>query len=196
MFIFSLLASLISIYTMLCFIRIVLTWFPSMTYNKFTLFLGKLCDPYLNIFRRITFLRFGYVDFSPAIAVSLLVAASSLVSNIALQQRISVGGVIASLVSVVWAIASSLIGFLTILVAIRLIALLLSKGSVSSIWQALDSVLNPVIYRVAGMFYSRDKHFISQKSALIISIIILILFQVAGGLIISIITRLLLSIPF
>ena len=101
MFIFSLLAGLISIYTMLCFIRIILTWFPSMTYNKFTLFLSRICDPYLNIFRRIQFLRLGYVDFSPAVAVALLVAVSSLVSNIALQQRIYVGGIVASLVSVV-----------------------------------------------------------------------------------------------
>ncbi|MBR5867660.1 MAG: YggT family protein [Spirochaetaceae bacterium] len=196
MFIFSLLAGLISIYTMLCFIRIALTWFPSMTYNKFTLFLSRICDPYLNIFRRIQFLRLGYVDFSPAVAVALLVAVSSLVSNIALQQRIYVGGIVASLVSVVWSIASSLIGFLTILLAVRLIALLLSKGSVSPIWQALDSVLNPVIYRVAGMFSSGNKHFIPQQKALIISIVVLILCQVAGGILISIITGLLEKLPF
>lgn len=195
MFVFTIAAGIISIYTLLCFIRIMLTWFPSMTYNKFTLFLSRICDPYLNLFRRITFLRLGYVDFSPAVAVALLVAASSLLNNIAMQNRIAIGGILAAVVGTAWSIVSSILGLLAILVAIRLIVLLLSKNSTSSIWQTLDSTLNPMIYRISKVFVSQNK-FVSQKTALIIAIAVLILCQIVGGLLISIITNLLLSLPF
>lgn len=196
MFVFTIAAGIISLYTMLCFVRIILTWFPSMTYNKFTLFLSRICDPYLDIFRKIRFLRLGYVDFSPAVAIAVLVAGASLLNNIAMQQRVSLGGILAALVSIVWTVASSIIGFLIVLVAIRFIALLVSKNSTSQIWQGLDSILNPIIYRVAGVFVSQNNKFVSQKTALIISIAVLILCQLVGGLLISIITNLLISLPF
>lgn len=196
MFVFTVAAGLISLYTMLCFIRIILTWFPSMTYNKFTLFLGRICDPYLNVFTKIRFLRLGYVDFSPVVAIAILIAASSLLNNIAMQNRIALGGILAALISTVWSIASSILGLLAVLVAIRLIALLVTKNSTSPIWQSLDSTLNPIIYKVAGMFVSHDGRFVSQKTALLITIAVLIVLQLAGGLLISIITNLFLSLPF
>ena len=69
--IFSLLAAAISLYTMLCFVRIILTWIPSLNYSKFGHFMATLCDPYMNYFRRFRFLRFGNLDFSPVLSLGL-----------------------------------------------------------------------------------------------------------------------------
>ena len=74
----------ISLYTLLCFIRILLTWIPNMGYNKFTLFLGKICDPYLNLFRRIRWLKFGALDFSPVLALALLAVFSTAMTELSI----------------------------------------------------------------------------------------------------------------
>ena len=56
MYIFSVLASVVSIYTLLCFVRVMLSWFPGAEYSKFGRVLCQMCDPYLDIFRRFRFL--------------------------------------------------------------------------------------------------------------------------------------------
>ena len=193
MFILFLTGTLISIYTLLCFIRIILTWFPSMTYHKFTRFIAGICDPYLSLFNRIRFLQIGMVDFSPVAAIGVLVAVSSLLNNMAHHQRITLGGLLASLLSIVWAVAGSLLGFLIILMVIRLIALLFSKSNPSGIWYQLDMVLNPVIYKITGLF--RNKRFISQKAALIMALLILLLLQLAGNTVTSVLIQILLRLP-
>ena len=71
---FQLLASVISFYTMVCFVRILLTWIPSAQYSKFGRILASICDPYLNLFRGLRFLRVGMFDLSPAVALCLLIA--------------------------------------------------------------------------------------------------------------------------
>jgi len=195
MFIFSLLSALLSIYTMFCFIRIILTWFPNMRYSKFTNFLATICDPYLNMFSKFRFLRLGYVDFSPVISIGVLVAASSLLNKIALQQRIYVGGLIAALISMIWSIVVSLLGLFTVIMAIRLIALLISKNNSSQIWLTLDSVINPITTKIAS-FFTNGSNFVSQKKALIISIAIFIILQLVGGLLISFIISFFHNLPF
>lgn len=194
MFILFLTGTLISIYTLLCFIRIILTWVPSMTYHKFTRFIAGICDPYLSLFKRIRFLQIGMIDFSPVAAIGVLVAVSSLLNNMAHHQRITLGGLLASLLSIVWGVAGSLLGFLIILMIIRLIALLFTKNNPSGIWYQLDTVLNPVIYKIIGLF--RNKRFISQKAALIMALLILLLLQIVGNTVTSVLIQILLRLPF
>lgn len=66
------LATFISIYTVLIFIRILLGWFPNVNWfdPPFSI-LSQLTDPYLNIFRNII-PPLGGLDFSPILAILLL----------------------------------------------------------------------------------------------------------------------------
>ena len=75
--IFSSLATVVSIYSSLCLVRIFLTWIPQANYSKFGQFMSAICDPYLNIFSRVRFLRIGMIDFSPILAFALLSALAS-----------------------------------------------------------------------------------------------------------------------
>ncbi len=55
-------------YTILIAARIIATWFPKVAYHPVTLFIGKLTDPYLNLFRRIIPPIGGRLDLSPMLA--------------------------------------------------------------------------------------------------------------------------------
>lgn len=194
MIIFSLLAAAISLYTMMCFVRIILTWIPSLNYSRFGHFMSAACDPYMNYFRRFGFLRFGTIDFSPILSLGLLVAASNILSNIAATGRLGVGYILASIVSVGWSIVASVIGFLVILLIIRLVALLLNKNG-GSLWYTLDQTLNPVVYKIAGIFRGKNT-FMTQKKAFVITIVALLALRLVGGIAFSMVSRLLLRLPF
>ena len=61
-------SSFISIYLGLLFIRVLLTWFPTIEwYNQPFAALAQITDPYLNLFRSII-PPLGGMDFSPMLA--------------------------------------------------------------------------------------------------------------------------------
>lgn len=66
------LATFITIYMVLIFVRILLSWFPNVNWfdPPFST-LSQLTDPYLNIFRNII-PPLGGLDFSPILAILLL----------------------------------------------------------------------------------------------------------------------------
>lgn len=59
------LASFVNIYLILLFIRVLLTWFPNVSWNSQPFAsLSQVTDPYLNLFRSII-PPMGGIDFSP-----------------------------------------------------------------------------------------------------------------------------------
>ena len=68
----STISSFVSIYLVLLFIRILLSWFPQINWfdQPFSI-LSQLTDPYLNIFRSII-PPLGGLDFSAILAIVLL----------------------------------------------------------------------------------------------------------------------------
>ena len=73
------LETLILVYFVLIFLRIILTWIPRMPYNRWlnmvVTFITDVTDPYLNLFRRfIPPVRIGpgALDLSPIVAIFVL----------------------------------------------------------------------------------------------------------------------------
>jgi YggT family protein len=66
------LANFLDIYLLLIFVRILLTWFPTIEWmNQVAGFLSPITDPYLNIFR--SFIPpIGGLDLSPLLAIIVL----------------------------------------------------------------------------------------------------------------------------
>lgn len=66
------LANFLQIYLILIFVRILLTWFPTVEWmNQIQSFLSPITDPYLNIFR--SFIPpIGGLDLSPILAILVL----------------------------------------------------------------------------------------------------------------------------
>lgn len=75
------LSTFITLYTGLLFVRILLTWFPNISfYDQPFATLAQLTDPYLNLFRSII-PPLGGMDFSPMLAIIVLQLVGSLVSG-------------------------------------------------------------------------------------------------------------------
>ena len=195
MFVFSVLASAISIYSILCFIRIMLTWFPGAEYSKFGQFLSQMCDPYLNIFRRFRFLRFSSFDFTPAIALCILMAAQSFCAGLATGAGLRISSIIAMFIMLAGNIVSSILGFFSVILIIRLIAYIIVGDGQSSytIWTAVDRAITPIIFRISGSIFKNQP--VSFVKALIVSIIAILIFTVIFSYLIRYLGALISMIP-
>jgi YggT family protein len=71
----SILLNVIEIYSYALIIYILLSWFPNARESAFGKFLTKICEPYLDPFRRII-PPLGMIDISPIVAIFLLNFAS------------------------------------------------------------------------------------------------------------------------
>ena len=159
-------ASLVSIYAMLCFARIFLTWIPDLAYSQVGRVLSSICDPYLNLFRRLRFLRFASFDFSPTIALCVLIGISAILSNIALAGTITVGILLAVIVNMIWSIVSAITFFIIIILLVRL-AILIFSQRYNPMWEQLDRSITPIVYKVSQLIAGGRR--MSYKTALIIS---------------------------
>ncbi|HEY9649338.1 MAG TPA: YggT family protein [Coleofasciculaceae cyanobacterium] len=76
------LASFLQIYLILIFVRILLTWFPTVEWmNRVVSFLSPITDPYLNIFR--SFIPpIGGLDLSSILAIIVLQAVAGMLTSI------------------------------------------------------------------------------------------------------------------
>jgi YggT family protein len=79
--VFSLLQKLIEIYSWALIIYILLSWFPNARGSSIGQFLAKICEPYLEPFRKII-PSIGMMDISPIVAFLVLNFASSGLSSV------------------------------------------------------------------------------------------------------------------
>ena len=180
--IFSIVSFVVSVYALLCFLRILLTWIPSLSYSKFSRFLGKICDPYLNIFRGIRWLQLGSFDFSAALGLCILGVLASMLTGFAGKSVITIGFVLQMILQLAWSIVTSIVTFLIIILVVRLIVLFVRKGQYysSPILDQIDASISPLVYNIARTFTVGKK--VSYTTALIIAIIALIAIIVLGSI--------------
>lgn len=180
MFILRIISEFLSLYSLLCLLRIIITWIPNYSYSKPADILAQICDPYMNLFRGIKWLRFGSFDFSPALALCILGAGSQLFSSLANGGYINLQMILAMILGIFFSILSSLIFFLIILFAIRLILIMINRDSYNTsgfMANQIDSSISSIVYRIARTFAMGRR--ITYKAALIISIIALLFLQFA-----------------
>ena len=60
------------VYTILLFVRIVISWFPAWHHHTWVRFVAYYTDPYLNVFRKILPPLGGVIDISPLLAFFVL----------------------------------------------------------------------------------------------------------------------------
>jgi YggT family protein len=78
--------TLVLLYLVLIFIRVIMSWLPRIPYNRYLdvalNFVRDVTDPYLNLFRRFmppVRLGPGALDLSPIVAIFVLIIVRSLV---------------------------------------------------------------------------------------------------------------------
>ena len=185
----SILAGALSLYTLLCFIYILMSWFPGAKFTKFGHFMTSICEPYMGLFKKLSFLRIGNFDFSPIVSLGLLSLASAILAGIQRTGTIFFGGILGTILNSLWGIASSIIGIFTLLIFIRWIVLLINKGRTSyeSGWNQVDMILNKMSYKIAG---TSSKRSMSYQTSLLLSWIILLVALGVGHFLILILVSL------
>ncbi len=179
---FSTLSSLISVYMLVCLVRVFITWVPSLAYSTFGRLLSQIADPWLNIFRKFNPLRRFNVDISPIFAFAVLMLVSNILNQIAVSRHFSIGIIFAITISMAWSVVSSLFTFFNIIVLIRLVACLFNKNE-GQIWQSIDHLLHPVIQKVIPLF--TKNRFLQMKYSLLILLAIGFLLQYGIGFAVS-----------
>jgi YggT family protein len=183
----------LDIYTMILFVRIILTWFSWLRESRIREVLSLITDPYLNWFRRFTFLRIGYVDLSPIAALAVLSLARRLLTMLALQGRISIGIILALALQAAWGIVSFIIGFLIIVLILHLIGSFVRQGGPSPFWNIIESISKPVIYRINRIVFKNA--IINFKAAVFLAIASLGAVYLVLMVLVSIISGMLIRLP-
>lgn len=193
--ILNLLSAAVNLYTILCFVNIIMSWLPGVKFTKVGRFISSLCDPYMNFFSRWGFLRIGNVDFSPIISIGILSLVSSILGGINATGRIYLGQILATIIYMLWNICSSLLGIIFLLVLIRWIVLLVHHGHTdyNSPWNQVDMMLQKFCYRVANTFSRGNTNY---QKALLISWITFLAILGIGNILIRILVNLCYSMPF
>ena len=83
------LQTLLLVYLVLIFVRIIMTWIPRIPYNRWLdmvlTFVKDVTDPYLNLFRRIiptVRMGPGALDLSPIVATFVLIIVGGIVVDL------------------------------------------------------------------------------------------------------------------
>ena len=193
--ILSILAAALSLYTLCCFIYIIMSWIPGAKFTKFGRIISSICEPYLNFFSKFGFLRIGNIDFSPIISIGLLSLASSILGGIQSTGRIYFGGILQTIILMLWGIIQSILGLFFILTLIRWIVLAIHHGYTpyESPWTQVDRLLSQLSYKIAGTFIKVN---MSYQKSLFVTWIALIVFIVSGNILTRVLAMLCANIPF
>lgn len=80
-YVFSIILKLIDLYSIALVVYALLSWFPGAYSNPFGQFLIKICEPFVNIFRRLN-LTFAGLDFSIILAMLALQVLTRILINL------------------------------------------------------------------------------------------------------------------
>ncbi len=193
--ILSIISTIIIIYTVLCLISIIMTWIPGAKFTKFGKIISKITDPYLNIFSKRGWFRIGNIDFSPILAIGILVLLSSVLGGIVTTGRVYVGGILAMILGMIWSLFSTLLTIFILLILIRWIVLLINKGQVStnSAWYQVDLMLQKIVYKIGNTFIRKN---LTYQKALLISWITLGIVWLIARVLFGILINLCDGMPF
>ena len=191
--IFRGLGFLVEIYMLVIFVRIVLTWFGRMGQGRLQEILAMITDPYLDWFRRFTFLKVGFLDLSPIAALGVLSALSRIISTIVFYGRITIGIILAIMLQTIWGAVSFFLGFFIIVLVLRLFAHFAKQNIYGPFWRIVDTIAQPILYRTNRLLF-RDR-IVNYGSSLIISIVCLGLFYFVLRFLVSFLSMMLARLP-
>jgi YggT family protein len=187
------LAGLAGVYSLLIFIRILLTWFSGAHYSRPIAWLARITDPYLNWWRRIPGLQTGFLDLSPIVAISALSLAQSVFSMLAVRGRISAGIMLSIVLSALWTAVSFLLGFCLVVLVLRFIAYMTSRNIYGSFWRIIDAISRPLLYRINRIIFG--KRLVNYVAGIITAIAVLAVIWTAGAWAVSRLSALLERLP-
>lgn len=186
-------SSLVSLYMILCIVRIFFSWIPSLTDTKWGRLIAGLTDPYLNLFRGFSLFRTPAIDFSPIVALAVLSVLNNLFMTLSYAVRITLGFILSLLLDAAWSAISFLLGFFLVISLIRIIGFLARIAVLHPLWQILDGIINPLLFRINKIIYRGRA--VQYLQGLITGFVAVLVVRALGGLLVRLLTSLLMSLP-
>jgi YggT family protein len=176
-------------------IRILSTWIqgPHLR-GRFFLILQQICDPYLNWFRRFRTFRLFSMDFSPIIAMAALSVVGNIFSTVARFGHITVGIILAILLSAVWSFVSFFFGFFIIVLILQLISFSTNRDVYSGFWRIVDIIAQPILSRINAMIFRYSDT--DSKKCIISCGLFLLVIRIVLGMLVAILGGVLRGLPF
>lgn len=191
--VFRFVSAVLSLYMLVIFVRILLTWFRGMNTGRAQEVLGSITDPYLNWFRRNVPVRFGTLDFSPVVGILVLGLLNSISNQLAFAGTITFSFVLAIIVSALWSVISFFLTFFLILAGVRLVGMFVGANTSGRIWMVIEQIINPALqYTVRPFLRGR---FTSYRDSLLIFAGVLIAILIAGRIVTNLLITLIRQIP-
>lgn len=179
----SIVASLLSFYSLLIWLRIILTWIrvPGQTQeNPLAYYIGKVVDPYLSWFRGISSLRRSHIDLTPLVALAVLSVVQSMLRFYGAYGTITIGMVVALIIQTLWSyLLSPVFWFLIILLGFRLFFCYKRSAKTISYITMLDSLIGGVLNWVQRLFY--PKRTLNDRQLVTTALVFFIVLNIAAS---------------
>jgi YggT family protein len=187
----------VSVFTLLCVLKVMLSWFsssPAFSLAKVQRAVDSITGWYFRLFSGVRWLRRGPYDFTPVLALVLLVIPSSVFSMLAYYGRVAIGVILASLLQACWSALAFFLGLIIILFIVRLVVFALKLNALSPFAQAVEMLSDSALYRVSRLFFG--KRIVSLGARLAVGIISLTLVFVVGQVLCGLLSAWLVALPF
>jgi len=139
---------LFSIYIILIFVRIIISWLRPNVFNPVIRFIYTLTDPYLKLFARIRFLRFGYLDLSPLLAFYVLYLLQELLYRTLLVGYVSLEDVAQLIIILIFRFVYFIIFIFIVVVGLRFIfeiaGLRMNNVFISFVYSLSETAVKPL----------------------------------------------------
>ncbi|MDR0708648.1 MAG: YggT family protein [Spirochaetaceae bacterium] len=174
-----------NLYMLVIFIRVMLTWFSGANFGRPVEFLCRITDPYLNWFRRFRVLRVANLDLSPIAALAVLSIAGNVFATLGRYGTITLGFILAMIVSALWSAVSFILIFFLIVLALRFIAYLTRQNvygvysPMGAFWRIVDSLSQPITYRINRIIFRN--RLVRYHTGLLTSIAVLAALRIGLG---------------
>ena len=164
---------------MLIIVDIILKWIYTGPKGRATRMISQFTDPFLNFFRRFRISRIGYIDISPLLAVLTLSIINQILGRIRELGSITLGAIIAIIISSIWNVIMTLLLAVLIVAAVRYLFLMFTTNKMNSFANACDAFFIPLSSRIASVFIKNASS--SYQLNLIISIIVTAVILTVGS---------------
>lgn len=149
-------AILLSVYGILIWIRILLSWFSVFGRGEGPVAstLGAIVDPYLRLFKKAKWMRYGSLDFSPILALLVLSVAQSLLGAYADYGILTWGMTIYVIIHQAWSYIGIPFGFFLVIVLFARLVYCYDRSprSLAAI-RALDGLVGGIVNFWQGFFF-------------------------------------------
>jgi len=101
--------------------------------------------------------------------------------------------VLAVCLSALWSAVSFILGFCLVVLVLRLIGYFINANMFGTFWRVIDSISKPIQYRLGRIIFG--SRLVRFSTNIIVSILVLAVLWIGGGIVIQIVSGILFRLP-